>query len=137
VDQRSLKLAKAAERQQLVAIFIFIFSFFVAGMVEESVKYFIWRSTKTPDVLRVQELADHTLVTSTATANDSNMCQARAIKVTMAAVDTGFAWSENLLYVGSQETIWNQFLSFVDTVYLSGAPNLCSNTVDWCGASKY
>lgn len=94
----------------LLTIYLFIFSFFIAAGVEELVKYFIWWSTETPDVLGIQDLADNEIATSnTAAVDDSKVRQARATTIAMIAVSTGFAWNENLLYVWQQQTLWNQF----------------------------
>jgi RsiW-degrading membrane proteinase PrsW (M82 family) len=93
----------------LFAVFVFLNAFFVAAFVEEICKYFGYYMVETPDILDPNHLildtisddvqSDRQEDRTNSVVPQSKQSRAAAITVAMIAVASGFACSENLLYV--------------------------------------
>jgi RsiW-degrading membrane proteinase PrsW (M82 family) len=99
----------AKEHVGIFAVFVFLNAFLVAALVEEICKYFGYYMVETPDILDPNDLILDTVSDDIQPGGQedgvnpvvprSRLSRAAAITVAMIAVASGFACSENLLYV--------------------------------------
>jgi RsiW-degrading membrane proteinase PrsW (M82 family) len=97
-----------------LAFVAIVLSFLIAAFTEELMKYYTYWMTETPDLKTLSELG------MVGSSNDGAGIQGRnrpevdtiirrskATTIAMVAVATGFAWSENIMYIQKQHGMYN------------------------------
>jgi len=109
VNYRQYLKAYGIDHPVVYTVYLFVVSFLLAAMIEETCKYFGYRMVDHPDFYSKSEVEEamkcyekkegDASVTSFSNQNRSFQSRAAAVTVSMVAVGVGFACCENLVYI--------------------------------------
>ena len=109
VDYREYLKAYGNDHPIIYTVYLFVVSFILAALIEETCKYFGYRMVDHPDFYSEEEVdeamkcyennTEEALVDSFSKQNRSRQSKGAAITVSMVTVGIGFACCENLVYI--------------------------------------
>ena len=108
VNYREYLMTYGNDHPIMYTLYMFVVSFILAAMIEETCKYFGFRMVDHPDfyseadideAIECYNVEERPSVTSFPNQNRSRKSRGAAITISMVAVGTGFACCENLVYI--------------------------------------